>query len=273
MSNRRNNFAVIYQQEDVDADSVLVDPLWVNGGTDPKTREVYPGCLDKERDVCQIPHGLFGQLLSVATADPSPTKYWSIQWWVVRCVDGQPYERYLMDHIRQAMDAPSFLDWSNPTQAFAGVMENWQRRSVELGLPITTWIVEKNGAQNFMLQYEHVRRWLAQWRVRLIPHNTHSNKSDSQYGVQTLAGVYRYGLVRLPWMARTKGWQASAKLVEEVTHWPGWRSDDTVMAHWFLEFNLPHLIPATKPLPKATRPSWMKDADTWGRRRELAKSG
>lgn len=273
MANRRNNFAVIYQQEDVDAASVLVDPLWVNGGTDPRTHESFPGCLDKERDVCQVPHGLFGQLLSVATADPSPTKYWSIQWWIVRCVDGQPFERYLLDHIRQAMDAPSFLDWSNPTQSFTGVMEEWQQRSVDLGLPITTWIVEANAAQRFMLQFEHVRRWLAQWRVQLIPHQTQRNKSDAEYGVQTLANIYRHGLVRLPWMARTKGWLASTKLVEEVTHWPGWRSDDTVMAQWFLEWNLPHLIPTGRALPRSARPSWLTTADTWGHRRELVRHG
>jgi hypothetical protein len=273
MANKRNNFAVIYQQEDVDADEVLVNPLWVSGGTDPRTHEVWPGCLDRERDICDLPAGLHGQLLSIATADPSPTKYWSIQHWVVRCVDGQPQERYLMDHLRQAMDAPAFLDWHNSTQTFIGVLDEWQSRSEDMGLPITTWIIEKNGAQRFLLQYEHVRRWMAARRVSIIPHETQRNKSDPNWGVQVLKSVYKYGLVRLPYKVRTRGFLASAKLIEEVTHWPGWRSDDTVMAQWFLEWHLPHLVPAASALPRMARPSWMRNTDTWGHRRELVKSG
>lgn len=262
-SNPRNNFAVIYQQEDTDPDSVLVDPIWVSGGTDPRTGENHPGCRDKDRDCGQLPEGLYGDLLSVATADPSPTKYWSVQWWIVRCSDGQAHERYLMDHERRAMDAPTFLDWSNPTQSFTGLMEEWQRRSVDLGHPITHWIVEANAAQRFMLQYEHMRRWLATWRVDLIPHQTHRNKSDPDYGVQTMGGIYKWGLVRLPWYGRGRGFMASSILVEEVTHWPAWRTDDTVMAQWFLEWHLPHLIPAAGTLPRFKRPSWLKEADTY----------
>lgn len=266
MANKRNNFAVIYQQEDIDPENVLVDPMWIKGGTDPKTGEVFPGCLDKDRGLCEIPHGLYGHLLSVATADPSPTKNWAIEWWVVRVVDGKPQERYLMDLIRQRMDAPSFLDWHNATQTFTGIMQDWQDRSVELHLPITTWIVEKNGAQNFMLQYEHVRRWLSEWRVRLIPHNTHTNKSDEQFGVQTLGPLYKYGMVRLPYRS-THGsgsaFSSTQKLIEELTKWPEGATDDTVMANWFLEWNLPRLVPPAKPLPRQPRPSWMKSASSW----------
>lgn len=269
MANPRNNFEVIYQQEDIAPGNVLVDPLWVTGGTDPVTHVEYPGCVDRDRDICELPDGLFGDLISVATADPSPTKYWSIQWWVVRCVDGQPYERYLMDHERRAMDAPSFLDWNNATQSFSGVMDAWQARSVDLGHPITTWIVEANAAQRFMLQYEHVRRWLAQWRVDLIPHQTARNKSDPQFGVQTLGPLWRHGLIRLPGKPRAAGWLASAKLIEEVTRWPGWSTDDCVMAHWFCEWHLPHLVPAAGTLPTFKRPSWLRTADTWGWRQKV----
>jgi hypothetical protein len=263
MSNPRHNFAVIYQQEDSDPDSVLVDPLWVQGGTDPRTGQVFVGCQDRHRDAWELPEGLFGDLVAYATADPSPTKYWSVQFWIARCVDGQPQERYLIDHVRQAMDAPSFLDWDNPRQEFVGLMEEWQHRSWQIGHPIGTWIVEKNGAQRFLLQYEHVRRWMAKWRVDIVPHETERNKADPEYGVQTLAGIYRYGLVRLPWKANSAGRLASMKLVEEVTHWPGWRTEDCVMSQWFGEFRLPTLVPTGAGLPKFKRPSWIRQADTY----------
>ncbi len=80
------------------------------------------------------------------------------------------------------------LDWHNATQSFGGLMESWQERPVALSLPITKWpitkwpitkwpitkwpitkwpitkwpmtkwVVERNGAQRYLLQYEHTRR-------------------------------------------------------------------------------------------------------------------
>lgn len=272
MANPRHNFSVIYQQEDTDPRNVLVNPAWINGGYDPQTGEVFPGCVDKERDTCELPDGLAGELLSVATADPSPTKYWSIQWWVVRCQDGEPYERYLMDIERRTMDAPSFLDWNNPTQSFSGLMEEWQHRSHLLRLPIAYWIVEANAAQRFMLQYEHVRRWLAKWRCNLIPHQTHVNKSDPELGVTALKPLYRYGQIRLPNKPNSPSAYKVRNLIEEVTTWPDGRSDDCVLAEWFLEWNLRNIMPAAAPMPKFWRPTWLRKVDTYSWRESWRKA-
>lgn len=261
MANPRGNFATIYQQEDVDPGSVLVDPVWVSGGTDPRTGQVFPGCWDKDRGACELPPGLAGDLVSYATVDPSPTKWCSVQWWVARCVDGEAQERYLMDLHRAYMDAPSLLDWVNSTQSFTGIMEEWQARSVAKGHPIRAWIVERNGAQRFLLQYEHCRRWMSKWQVDLLPHDTHSNKWDPQYGVETLAGIWKYGLVRLPGR-QGPSWYNSAKLVEEATHWPSWSTDDCVMAQWFGEVKLPMLVPAATPPPSLRTASWLQGTDT-----------
>jgi hypothetical protein len=126
-----------------------------------------------------------------------------------------------------------------------------------------------------MLQFEHMRRWLAHHRTALIPHQTAANKADPQFGIETLKGVYRHGLVRLP-TSNGAAYLASIKLIDEVTHWPGWRSDDCVMAQWFLEWHLPRLVPIGKPLPQAPRPSWMRGTNTWGwrnRAKELSRAG
>lgn len=237
------NFEMVYQQADVARARALVDRLWVNGGTDPDTREVYPGCVDKDRDLCEIPKNLAGQLLSVVTADPSPTMYWAIQWWVVR-VDAEhgPVERYLIDMHRQKMGANDFLDWHNESQSFTGLMQEWQARSHDLGAPITHWIVEQNAAARFILQFEHIERWIRRWGVTVKGHETHRNKSDAEFGVQTIGSQYKYGRVRLPYRWDTDARLRSQKLVDEVTRWPNGRTDDTVMAHWFLEWNLPDLV-------------------------------
>jgi hypothetical protein len=245
---------------------VLVDPAWVYGGSDSVTGELLPGCVDRDRSTCQLPAGLAGDLLSVVTVDPSPARWWSCQWWVVRCVGGVAQERYLMDHHHARMDAPSFLDWNEPSRCFTGLAEEWQARSEQLGWKIAYWIVEANAAQKFMLQFEHMRRWLAFRRVALIPHTTYANKADPVLGIETLKGVYRHGLVRLPMKGPGPGYLASIKLIDEVTHWPVWKSDDCVMAQWFLEWHLPRLVPSGKPLPRARRPSWLRGTNTWAAR-------
>lgn len=271
----RNGFAVVYQQEDSDPEDVLVDPLWIDGGTDPRTGMVYPGCKDMQRDICQLPGNLAGDLISYVTVDPSPTKYWAIEWWVTRCVDGEPQERYLMDLHRAYMDAPDFLEWYQATQSFGGIAEEWAQRADNLGFPIRAWIVERNGAQRFLLQYEHVRRWTAKWRTEIWPHDTGINKNDPQFGVQTLSTIFKYGLVRLPWKGGSTisspsggghGYMASAKLVEEVTRWTpenAHGTDDCVMSMWFGELALPKLVPPANKLPKMKTVSWLQGTKTY----------
>jgi hypothetical protein len=254
-TNRGDQYEVVYQQEDVDPADVLIPKMWIRGGEEHGV--TYTGCEDKEREACQLPNGLHGDLLSVVTADPSPTEYWAIQWWVVRVENGEPQQRYLMDMVRQRMSAPDFLDWDQATQSFVGLAQEWQERSQHLGWPITHWIVEQNAAQRFILQFEHVKRWQAKWGVEVIGHETHKNKSDPEFGVWCLQPPYRHGLVRL-----FRGNQSriySNQLVQELTRWPAKGSDDCVMANWFLEWWLPQLVTVFTAQPASSwRPSWFK---------------
>jgi transcriptional regulator with XRE-family HTH domain len=247
MSNRGERFATIYQQQDVDPSEVLVPNAWVYGHGD------FVGCIDHDRDRLEIPMGLDpSQCLSVATADPSPTNYWSVQWWIY---DPQSERRYLIDLLRRKMDAPDFLDWDSAQGRFIGVMDDWQDASRILGFPITTWIVESNAAQRFMLQYDHVRRWRSLNDVDIIAHTTSRNKSDPQFGVETIAPHWRFGRVRIP--GRGDGKVIGMRLVDEVTKYPHGRTDDCVMAEWFFEWNLPNLMVPTAHTIQAWRPSWV----------------
>jgi len=250
MSNRGERFTVLYQQQDVDPTEVLVPNAWVYGHGE------FIGCIDKERDRLEIPAGLnAGSCYSIATADPSPTNFWSIQWWIY---DPSSEKRYLIDLLRKKMDAPDFLDWSAQDGQFVGVMNDWQQASQILGFPITTWIVEANAAQRFLLQYDHVRRWRSLHDVDIIPHTTSRNKSDPNFGVETIAPHWRFGRVRLP--GRGDGKVVSMRLVDEVTKYPHGRTDDCVMAEWFFEWNLPNISLPTAAMSSSWRPSWAGEA-------------
>ena len=248
MANRGERFTVLYQQQDVDPTEVLVPNAWVYG------HDQFVGCIDKDRERLEIPKGLDpSQCISVATADPSPTNYWSVQWWIY---DPASERRYLIDLLNKKMDAPDFLDFSTANNCFVGVMDEWQETSRSLGFPITTWIVEANAAQRFMLQYDHVRRWRSLNDVDILPHTTGVNKSNPDYGVETIAPHWRFGRVRVP--GRGEGKVISQRLINEVTKYPHGRTDDCVMAEWFFEWNLPKLTVPEAQNQMARRPSWMR---------------
>ena len=252
MSNRGERFAVVYQQEDLDPSEVLVRPEWVWGDSD------NAGCVDKDREAWQLPRGIStSDCLVIATADPSPTQFWSIQCWLYH---PESQQRFLLDLIRKRMGASDFLDYNLNDGRYTGVMEDWQNLSESLGYPIQYWIVEANAAQRFMLQYDYVKQWRMLRSVEIIPHNTNSiNKTDEELGVTVLRNHYRFGRVRLP--GRGEGKIASMKLIDEVTRYPnGTRTDDCVMAQWFLEWNLPNLYLPKTAAASTWRPSWVKSA-------------
>lgn len=247
-------YSVWYQQEDTDLADTLVKKVWVQGGTDPDTRVEHIGCWDVDRGLCQLPPHLRGPKFSFATIDPSPTRFWAIQWWVYTPeASGQVW---LMDLHKAKMRANEVLEWNEQQGEFTGLMEDWQARSVRLGLPITHWIIERNGAQRFITQYEFFRRWQQKWGVAYVPQDTNNNKHDPDYGVYTLREPWRTGRVRLP----GKGAEArltALKLVDEVQRYPHGYTDDQVMAQWFLFTHLPTLAVTSDPNARQNRPSWV----------------
>jgi len=249
IANGAEKFEIIYQQEDVQTTS-FVKEEWIygNGG--------HPGCVDRNRNFWQFPTHLNpATCIVVATADPSPTNFWAVELWVYH---PESEMRYLIAIERKKMEAPEFLDWDYRENKFTGLMEEWQQRASQAGWFIPTWIVEQNAAQRFLLQYDHMHRWRAKWGVRVIPHSTGANKADANYGVYTLAPHYEFGRVRIPYtdLAKTD----AIKLISEIKNYPNGRTDDTVMAQWFLEWNLPALSIPKVNLQRQKRPSWLVGA-------------
>lgn len=260
-ANRMSKYRVQYQQEDSDPDSVLVPRLWIDGGRD-KDGILYPGCLDRHRGLCEAPHGLGAQVYSVATVDPSPTQYWCLQWWLYDVASGQ---RFLMDLHRARMEAPDWLGWNQNDSVFYGYAHDWQKRSRDLGYPISHWIFEQNAAQRFVLQQDHIKRWQRQMGVNILAHNTTVRKLDEEFGIQMLRDPYRFGNVRLPYLVSDKAYfsspakVASDHLIREATTYPQATYTDCLMAQYFLEYNLPNIVqPVRAKRARQARPSWMR---------------
>jgi len=250
-----DKFLTLYQQEDVDAEASLIQQAWIDGGID-KDGVQSQGCWDATRNIGNWPKGVMGY--SVVTADPSPTKYWAVQWWAY---SPDTKMQHLVDLARTPMEAPDFLDYNQDTRTYTGLLEEWWVRSNDQGHPFTYLIVEANAAQRFMLQYDHFKRWSAIRNVNLVPHQTNRNKSDESYGVQTLAPHYKAGRVRFPGGGTYLESKAVMKpMVKELIQWPEGSTDDTVMAHWFLIWNAPHLFDGNngQVYQFSNRPAWVQ---------------
>ena len=255
-SSKPHIWSVVYQQTDGDDTAAFVHPTWIHGGSGPDG--VYrDGCWDSERRVGDIPH-LQGLTYSVATVDPSPTKYWAIQWWLYHPASEF---RFLIDQHRAIMDYPDFFDYNPLSREYYGLMVDWQKRSNERGRPISHWIIEKNAAQRFMMRQAILTQWMSSNRVSLVPHETTLNKHDEVLGVQSIRDHYQYGRVRLPGKnAPDPSRTVSMPLVNELVKYPEGSTDDCVMAHWFLEWNLPRImVTPTEMQPVIKRPSWHKE--------------
>ena len=251
--NREGKYRTVFQQEDIPVGDTLVNKLWIDGGIDPITQGLFVGCWDDDRSAGIIPPGLEGTC--VITADPSPTQFWAVCWWIYN-----PRTKYqhLIDMRREPMTASDFLDFNPQTGLYTGLLEMWWQEARAQGRPVTHLIVEANAAQRFMLQYNHFRNWASERRVLITSHTTARNKSDPNFGIQTIAPYYKFGQVRLPGNRYDGSRQLVSQLVKEVTEWPNGATDDCVMAHWFLVWNAQNLFrDVTLEPPRFTDvPSW-----------------
>lgn len=252
----RLTFELVYQQNDMVAETGLVKRMWLDGGRDPKTQIMYPGCWDDDRDVWQLPMDkVTGQTtlhnpVGIITVDPSASNFWAIEAWVF---SGE--QRFLLDLKRERLEAPDFLDWSHGLNEFTGIAEDWRILFGKLGVPLSWVVVEMNAAQRFMLQYSHFHRWMESRAVQVIAHSTQRNKQDADFGVQMLGPKYERGEIRLPGAQGIRGnpHHSVMRLVNEVLRYPNSATIDCVMAQWFGEFNADKLY---APPPAARQPQW-----------------
>lgn len=136
-------------------------------------------------------------------------------------IDLRTGHRYLVDHFNvKSMRAPALKE-----QIF-----DWTDR-----YPIYEWRVENNGLQANLVQYnEEIIRVLAQRGVRVQGHNTHNNKWDADFGVESMAPLYQQGMVSIPWgnAPTARHWQ---QLVDQLVAFPMGMVSDLVMASWFAD--------------------------------------
>lgn len=251
-----HKFQIEYQQDDTSHNDSLVQKLWIDGGRDPDTGQIFPGCWDVDRDPGEIPDDLQGRVISYATVDPSASNWWVVMWRLYEVDTGR---RILVDMHRAKMTANQLLDHNPVTGVYTGLMEDWQRRSERMGRRITDWVIEHNSQQKWLSQYAFMRSWFQRNGVRQFGHETSGkSKGDPKLGFeQTLPNLFELGLLRLP--GTTRGKVLCRPLVTEACSYPYHTTDDCLMCLWFGEYVLPVLLDRNEKVAEQYewRPSWM----------------
>lgn len=178
------------------------------------------------------PEGMAG-LYVVAGLDPAATNYTAM---VVVGADLSTGRRYLLDVWNQHGALPAQT---------AAVMKEWTRR-----YGINEWRIETNAYQQSIMQDEDLRTWMTSRGVRMTGHTTGKNKWDTQWGVATLANLFKgweQGTNAIEFPSR-RGHAGIQSLVEQLVAWyPTVTTakapvQDCVMALWFVEIRCRELL-------------------------------
>jgi hypothetical protein len=228
--NNPRTYAVMYQQEDGAGVGGLIDPAWINGGTDSDGYPA-PGCLDTDRPTGHIPpHLTDGQGWSFITVDPSPTEWWGIIWWLY---DPDTNRRYAIRIHRRRLNPEQFLSLDIDSGQFSGLLEQLRHESNTSAAPITHVIFEVNAAQRWFLSTPHVQRWMSHTGIVIVPHTTSVNKADPKFGFESIGDLFRQGHIRLPW-GNPESRLTSQELIREGLDYPEGNTDDLLMSTWFM---------------------------------------
>lgn len=243
----KGKYETVYQQRDANPEDLLVQEAWIYGGTDSEGFEAI-GCLDHDRGFYEWPDA---PVIDVVRVDPSASNFWAFEWWALEPV--APYREWLIWGQRKRMLAGTdsgFLDWNPATNSHVGAMEEIQARSGDLGHPIRMWIVEANAAHRYLFQTHAFRTWQQKWpRVTVLPHQTQTNKIDDDFGVEALLQYsYKLGLSRLPYARGVEIRNYMRYKIDELTKYPDFPTDDTVMADWFGKIRRQEILQRAKVL-------------------------
>lgn len=226
-------FQLIYQQDDVPEDSVF-KPEAVRASINGQR---YPGVMvpgaTGHRD-----RGMDG-LYVICGWDPASSAGRNAM--VAIGIDKQTQKRWVLDCWNKKGALP---------RDSIGVLRDWTQR-----YRVNEWRIEKNAVQEFIVQLDEIRNFLASKGCRLVPHYTHGNKRDSEMGVESMSALWDTcvdvlhdgaivakpkgaGLVELPHAGKNPAVQEFANQLQ------AWEPDnkkqiqDLVMAYWFAELGV-----------------------------------
>lgn len=257
-------FQVTFQQKDVDPAAALIKEVWLTGGTDADGF-TFPGCLDYDRGLWELPHGVpKGELASAVAIDVGQEGYWGL-YASVSSTDPHSEKEWILAAEHRIMPAGTeagLLDWDFDQKRFVGILDEWWQMSNAIGKPFTVVIAEMNAAQRHLFRKMNVlERWKQYRHVLLLLHNTASNKRDQKTGFEAIVPMrFQLGAVRIPW--RPGETQAAMRdFYQEAKHYGQNWTDDMLMAQWMRTLHRKKITRPVSSVPSVVDsdlPSWVQ---------------
>lgn len=217
-------WAMAYMQADVSEDNVF-DAASVRRCVNGMRKM---GAIMRPSQTGVRPQGMEG-LHIVGSLDPAMSGDGAF---VVLAFDRVDNMRYVLEARVRTAPTPAWI-----TGTIHELTEKWG---------IHEWVIEKNGYQASLTKDLDLLSWLATRGITLHPHFTGTNKTDPDWGVASMAGLFENGLIELPSSANA---EPIKQLIEQLITWrPNKPNDpyrgktDLVMALWFAELRARALV-------------------------------
>lgn len=211
------SWSTVYQQQQTsDMEVFNADDVrgCVNGAR-------FAGLMPKNLHAVREGRGGDG-LIYVAGLDPATAGYTAA---VVMGLDPQTHKRYVVDIYNKQATRPDEI---------RDLIKGWIDK-----YGLVEFRIEKNAFQSFLTQDTEINQYASAKNCVIKPHFTGSNKHDPDFGVASMAPMFKGwqskdNLIELP---STMNSEASKALVEQLVTWfPGMNKrlkTDIVMALWF----------------------------------------
>lgn len=229
----------------VDPARMLFKPHYVQGGWDPRGRERFPGCLDKdyvvgEYDESWIRFAGFDPAVGTSRA----AKFCAHLTLAVGSCRHHERCYWVIDLIRDQMPL------ERQVETIIGQHERYE---------ILCTLIESNGYQAVLDQAVKGRLEQVGKAYRIEPHTTsRHNKNDPEVGVMRLPPYFENGQFHIP-QGNPESRRKMGQLVDELIQYPG-RTTDTVLALWFAWYASEMMAPAFSSFNRLKKqaPYWHK---------------
>lgn len=188
-------------------------------------RDEMEQCFDPTRPIgypnLTDPQGNLLPVMTVAGLDPAATGYQAGFMWGY---SPHTHIEYMIDLDNRA---------GGGIDAFLQLAQLWLER-----YNLRLWVIEDMGFQKGYRQEKRVQQWAERNGVTLLPHTTGRNKTDPQYGVGAMSGLYRDKLINLPY-GSAEAKEKTELLVRQAVRFSNDRTTnrkrltDALMASWF----------------------------------------
>lgn len=216
-----------YRNIAYDPAEMAFQEVWLKGGSEHihGQKIVYPGCLDEDHAIGDIPDGA-EVYVGFDPASGSKSRWSAYSAYVV--LAAKDNDLWVVDFSKHQEDFSRMLDRlldGNPDYGIEGYLTKYQAKAA---------VVEKNAFATWVINNDRTMPFAQKGQI--IPSWTGTNKLDPEMGVFGMATIVKDGRLHIPWKNASDK-EKSAVLVNDMCLFPK-TGTDLVMSLWLASIPL-----------------------------------